>query len=184
MNNNKLSRIISEVIDNFIAMNNIGIDISKIPLETLKKGYHDYRLIPQTVKFGDRLSIRNRIIEAVGDIVDADEVVRTIINRYNLPNEFVSKVEHHHKIYVYAITALIGKNDKIIEDDKEYLALYPVFDSAEDSVNDSGEYYIMEVILSDDGEEELAELDDEDLLDRLAQQFEERFASMFDDEEE
>lgn len=74
--------------------------------------------------------------------------------------------------------------DKIIEDDKEYLALYPVFDSAEDSVNDSGEYYIMEVILSDDGEEELAELDDEDLLDRLAQQFEERFASMFDDQDE
>lgn len=74
--------------------------------------------------------------------------------------------------------------DKIIEDDNEYLALYPVFDSAEDSVNDSGEYYIMEVIFGDDGEEELAELDDEDLLDRLANQFEERFASMFDDEEE
>ena len=37
MDNNTLSRIISEVIDNFIAMNNIGIDISKIPLETLKK---------------------------------------------------------------------------------------------------------------------------------------------------
>ena len=74
--------------------------------------------------------------------------------------------------------------DKIVEDDNEYLALYPVFDSAEDSVNDSGEYYIMEVILGDDGEEELAELDDEDLLDRLAQQFEERFASMFDDEDE
>lgn len=74
--------------------------------------------------------------------------------------------------------------DKIVEDDNEYLALYPVFDNAEDSVNDSGEYYIMEVILNDDGEEELAELDDEDLLDGLAQQFEERFASMFDDEDE
>ncbi|MGN0460093.1 MAG: DUF1292 domain-containing protein [Ruminococcus sp.] len=74
--------------------------------------------------------------------------------------------------------------DKITQDDNEYLALYPVFDNAEDSVNDSGEYYIMEVVLSDDGEEELAELDDEELLDRLAEQFEERFASMFDDEDE
>ena len=74
--------------------------------------------------------------------------------------------------------------DKIVEDDNEYLALYPVFDNAEDSVNDSGEYYIMEVILNDDGEEELAELDDDNLLDRLAQKFEERFASMFDDEDE
>ena len=34
-------------------MNNIRIDISKIPLETLKKGYHDYRLIQQTIEFGD-----------------------------------------------------------------------------------------------------------------------------------
>ena len=74
--------------------------------------------------------------------------------------------------------------DKITESDNEYLALYPVFDNAEDSVNDSGEYYIMEIVLNDDGEEELAELDDENLLDRLAQQFEERFASMFDDEDE
>lgn len=34
-------------------MNNIGIDISKIPLEILKKGYHDYRLIQQTIEFCD-----------------------------------------------------------------------------------------------------------------------------------
>lgn len=34
-------------------MDNIGIDISKIPLEILKKGYHDYRLVQQTIEFGD-----------------------------------------------------------------------------------------------------------------------------------
>lgn len=34
-------------------MNDIGIDISKIPLETLKKGYHDYRLIQQAIEFCD-----------------------------------------------------------------------------------------------------------------------------------
>ena len=34
-------------------MNNIGIDISKIPLEILKKGYHDYRLIQQAIEFCD-----------------------------------------------------------------------------------------------------------------------------------
>lgn len=32
-------------------MDNIGIDISKIPLET--KGYHDYRLIQQAIEFCD-----------------------------------------------------------------------------------------------------------------------------------
>lgn len=30
-------------------MDNIGIDISKILLEILKKGYYDYRLVQQTI---------------------------------------------------------------------------------------------------------------------------------------
>ena len=30
-------------------MDNIGIDISKIPLEILKKEYHDYRLVQQPI---------------------------------------------------------------------------------------------------------------------------------------
>ena len=34
-------------------MDNIGIDISKIPLEILKKGYYDYRLIQQPIEFCD-----------------------------------------------------------------------------------------------------------------------------------
>lgn len=34
-------------------MDNVVIDISKIPLETLKKGYHDYRLIQQAIEFCD-----------------------------------------------------------------------------------------------------------------------------------
>jgi uncharacterized protein YrzB (UPF0473 family) len=73
--------------------------------------------------------------------------------------------------------------DTLTQDEREYYALYPVFDNADDSVNDSGEYYIMEVVLNDDGEEELAELDDEELLDSLAEIFEKRFEELFDDEE-
>lgn len=72
--------------------------------------------------------------------------------------------------------------DKIENDNGEYYALYPVFDDAEDSVNDSGEYYIMEVVQGEDGEEELAELDDEVLLDALAEEFEQRFEELFNDE--
>ena len=66
MDNNTLSRIISEVIDNFIAMNNIGIDISKIPLEILKKGYHDYRLIQQTIEFGDDTNTESELLPPKG----------------------------------------------------------------------------------------------------------------------
>ncbi len=61
-----------------------------------------------------------------------------------------------------------------------FYALYPVFDSAEDSLKDSGEYYIMEVI-EEDGEEQLQEVEDEALLDELSAIFEKHFEEMFDD---
>ncbi|MCH5299828.1 MAG: DUF1292 domain-containing protein [Ruminococcus sp.] len=70
-----------------------------------------------------------------------------------------------------------------IEDERgKFYALYPVFDNAEDAVNDSGEYYIMEVI-EEDGEEQLATLEDEALADELAAVFEENFEKLFDDDE-
>lgn len=72
--------------------------------------------------------------------------------------------------------------DTIEKDGSEYYALYPVFENSEDSVNDTGEYYIMEVVLNNNGEEELAELDDDNLLDSLAEIFEERFEELFDEE--
>ena len=69
-----------------------------------------------------------------------------------------------------------------IENDKGvFYALYPVFDSAEEAVEDNGEYYIMEVI-EEDGEEQLAEVDDEALLDELSAVFEKHFEELFDDE--
>ena len=71
-----------------------------------------------------------------------------------------------------------------IENEKGvFYALYPVFDSAEDAVEDSGEYYIMEVI-DEDGEEQLAEVEDEALLDELSAVFEQHFEEMFGDLDE
>ena len=72
--------------------------------------------------------------------------------------------------------------DTIDYEGKEYYALYPVFDSADDMVADSGEYYIMEAIDGDDGWE-LSEVDDDDLIDKLSVIFEDRFADKFGDEE-
>ena len=72
----------------------------------------------------------------------------------------------------------------IIENEKGvFYALYPIYDKPEDSVEDSGEYYIMEVI-NEDGEEQLAEVEDEALLDELSAVFEKHFEEMFDDVEE
>ncbi len=71
-----------------------------------------------------------------------------------------------------------------IENEKGvFYALYPIFDNVEDSVEDSGEYYIMEVV-EEDGEEQLAEVEDDALLDELAAVFEKHFEELFDDEEE
>ena len=69
----------------------------------------------------------------------------------------------------------------IIENEKGvFYALYPIFDSAEETVEDSGEYYIMEVI-EEDGEEQLAEVEDDALLDELSAVFEKHFEELFDD---
>ena len=73
--------------------------------------------------------------------------------------------------------------DVIEEDDRCFLALLPAFDDVEDSVDTPGEYYIFESIVEDD-EEQLVEVDDDTLIDRLAEMFEERFESLYDDEEE
>lgn len=73
--------------------------------------------------------------------------------------------------------------DQLVYNDTEYYALYPIFDDAESAVEDSGEYYIMEVI-DVDGEQQLAEVEDDDLLDELAKVFEQRFEELFDDEDE
>lgn len=71
-----------------------------------------------------------------------------------------------------------------IENDKGvFYALYPVFENAEEAVEDTGEYYIMEVI-EEDGEEQLAEVDDEALLDELAAVFEKHFEELFDNPDE
>ena len=91
------------------------IDISQIDIEVLKWAYRDLRLTPTTVSYGDVLSKPMAIKEAQGDIMPPDNVVNKIIQRYHLGPQLVFKVEAHHKIYIYVITAVIGINDKLIE---------------------------------------------------------------------
>ncbi len=73
--------------------------------------------------------------------------------------------------------------DTLEYEDTLYYALIPVFDDPTDTLADSGEYYIMEVI-EEDGEQELAEVDDDELIDKLADIFEERFNDIFAEDEE
>ena len=71
-----------------------------------------------------------------------------------------------------------------IENEKGvFYALYPLFATADETVDDAGEYYIMEVV-EENGEEQLAEVEDDALLDELSAIFEQHFEELFDDEEE
>ena len=68
--------------------------------------------------------------------------------------------------------------DTIEEDGSKFYALMPVYDSGEDMLSDSGEYTILESII-EDGEEQLAEVENRELRMRLSRIFEERFNDMF-----
>lgn len=68
--------------------------------------------------------------------------------------------------------------DQIEENDNRYFALMPVFENKDDMLYDSGEYTILEAV-EENGEEQLAEVEDEELRRRLSLVFEERFNDMF-----
>ena len=61
--------------------------------------------------------------------------------------------------------------DVIDNDEGCFYALLPTFDDPQDEVDSEGTYYIFEAI-EEDGEQQLAEVEDEELLDRLAEIFE------------
>ncbi|MBQ6152595.1 MAG: DUF1292 domain-containing protein [Ruminococcus sp.] len=73
--------------------------------------------------------------------------------------------------------------DSIETDKGIFYALSPVYQNAADSLQESGEYYIME-LCEEDGEEIYVEVEDDVLADELAEVFEKRFEEMFEFEEE
>ena len=61
--------------------------------------------------------------------------------------------------------------------------MQPTFEEPGDVVDAEDTYYIFEAI-EEDGEEQLAEVEDEELLDRLAEIFESRFDELYDDQDD
>lgn len=73
--------------------------------------------------------------------------------------------------------------DVIENEEGKFYVLFPYYSNPAGAVNDPGEYYIFEVA-EVDGEEELAEIEDDEKLDRIAAIFEENYNDgLFDDEE-
>lgn len=75
--------------------------------------------------------------------------------------------------------------DELENDDGHFMALVPTIQDPEDVSSDAETYYIFEVV-EEDGEEQLQEVEDDELLGRLADIFENRFNDAFygDEDEE
>lgn len=139
---NELNRLIIESVKNILSevdntddAKNDDIDITKIDIETLRNAYRDLRLTPTSSAYGDVLSEPQQIREAFGDILEPDDAIKRLLQKYGLPQQFARKVEHYHKIYIYVIIAKVGENDKIIENDMMKMGYFLSFKKPPVSVN-------------------------------------------------
>lgn len=73
--------------------------------------------------------------------------------------------------------------DELETDDGHFMALVPTQQDPEEISSDAETYYIFEVI-EEDGEEQLQEVEDDELLDKLADLFESRFNDAYYEEPE
>lgn len=73
--------------------------------------------------------------------------------------------------------------DRIETDDARYVALLPVYDEAEEILEDDGELIILKVS-EEDGETYLEPIEDEDEFQEIGSIFEERLSDLFDIQEE
>ena len=73
--------------------------------------------------------------------------------------------------------------DELDTDDGHYMALVPTQQEPEEISSEAETYYIFEVV-EEDGEEQLQEVEDDALLDQLAEIFESRFNDAYYDEPE
>ena len=73
--------------------------------------------------------------------------------------------------------------DELENDDGYFMALVPTLRDAQSEVADALPIFL-EVVEDENGEEQLCEIEDDDLLDKLAEIFETRYAQAMEEEEE
>lgn len=88
----------------------------------------------------------------------------------NLPTDIVTLVDDDGVEREFEVLDCI-----IIEDsNRKFYALMPNFELEDIDSSDEEEIYFIFEMVEKDGKEELAEVEDEDLLDEISEQFEER----------
>ena len=73
--------------------------------------------------------------------------------------------------------------DRIETDDGRYVALLPVYDDAEDIIDDDGEIILLQVE-EENGETYLCPIEDEKKFDEVGRLFEDRLANLFFEDEQ
>ena len=74
--------------------------------------------------------------------------------------------------------------DRIETDNGRYVALLPVYDDADDIIDDDGEIIILQVDEEANGDTFLCPIEDDKVFDEIGKIFEERLADLFFDDEE
>ena len=69
--------------------------------------------------------------------------------------------------------------DAIETDDGRYVALLPIYEEAEQALEDDGELVILEVV-NDEGEDLLVPIEDDEVFEEIAEIFEERLAEYYE----
>ncbi len=91
----------------------------------------------------------------------------------NLPTDIVTLVDDEGVEREFEVLDCI-----VVEDSKrKFYALMPNFELEDADLNDEEATYFIFEMIEEDGEEQLVEVDDDDLLDELSEQFEERLAN-------
>ncbi len=73
--------------------------------------------------------------------------------------------------------------DRIETDNGRYVALLPVYDEAEDIIDDDGEIIILQVEEEANGDTFLCPIEDEKVFDEIGKIFEDRLADLFFEDE-
>ncbi len=96
----------------------------------------------------------------------------------NFGNNIVSVVDEE------GVEHTFEELDRIETDDGRYIALLPIYNEAEEILDDDGELIILSVVEDEDGETYLEPIEDEELFNEIGSIFEERLADYFEFDEE
>lgn len=77
-------------------------------------------------------------------------------------------------------THVFEELDRIETDEGRFIALLPVYDDAEEILDDDGELIILQVVEDEDGETYLEPIEDDALFNAIGKIFEERLEDVFE----